>query len=367
MGWQFVTDFSGTGRSVDSVIPTRRPAVVEKTGDNTTDELLVQGSLVVEFEMPADGQVPARLVHYENTQDWNRRFTIYLNADHSIAVEIQQGPARVYARLSNWANLPVGPTRLTYSWDAPARSGLLTLEALQSGSIRQTIVDAPLPLPRSDLEIIGKGGTLTADSRLSFIAISDSVEPVGPAPSIAGDTLVETSQGPRPIDRLQRGDAVQTAQHGLQPVRWIVKHDLPAFGSHRPVRLRAPYLGLTRDITLSQHHHVRIGGTDAEYLFGAESVLVEARHLLSHPAATLVPQEQTQMYYQLLLDHHDCICLCGAWAESLFVGDLGTSPALLDTTHLSGLIPSATPRHRKLDIPMLKSFESNTLLDAISA
>jgi len=367
MGWQFVTDFSGTRRSVDSIFPIRKPAAVEKTRDHTTDELLVQGSLVVEFEMSADGQVPARLVHYENTQGWNRRFTIYLNADHSIAVEIQQGPARVYARLSNWTKFPVGPTRLTYSWDAPARSGLLTLEALESGSIRQAIVDAPLPLPRSDLEIIARAGTQVADRRLTFIAVSDSVVPVGPAPSIAGDTLVETSHGPRRIDRVQLGDEVLTAQHGLQPVRWIVKQELPAFGQYQPVRLRAPYLGLTRDITVSQHHHFRIGGTDAEYLFGTESVLVEARHLLNHPAATLMRQGKTQTYYQLLLDHHDCVCLCGAWGESLFIGDLGTSPDLQQTTHLAGLSPSATPRHRKLEIPMLKSFESNTLLDAISA
>lgn len=367
MGWQIVTDFSGTRRSADSFIPARKRAAVAKNCEHTTDELLIQGSLVVEFEMSPDGHVPARLLHYENTHGWDRRFTIYLNADHSIAIEIQQGPARVYARLSNWTNIYGGPTRLTYSWDAPEKSGLLTLEALKSGSMRQTIVDAPPPLPRSDLEIIGNGGTLKADRRLSFIAISDSVEPVGPAPSIAGDTLVETSQGARPIDRLQRGDAVLTAQNGLQPIRWIVKRELPAYGSYRPVRLRAPYLGLTRDITVSQHHHVLIGGTDAEYLFGTESVLVEARHLLNHPAATLVQQEPTHVFYQLLLDHHDCISLCGAWGESLFIGDLGTSPALLGTTHLAGLTPSAAPRHRKLDIPMLKSFESNTLLDAISA
>ncbi|MBV1868007.1 MAG: Hint domain-containing protein [Marinosulfonomonas sp.] len=367
MGWQFVTDFSKPRHRADNFVPARKRAAAARNRDRTADNLLVRGSLVVEFELSADGQVPARLIHYENNHNWSRRFTVYLNADNSISIEIQQGPARIYARLSNWTNLPVGPTRLTYAWDAPEKSGLLTLESLNSGSIRQVVVDAPMPLPRSDLEVVAKGGMRPTDHRLTFIAIADSVRPVGPAPTIAKGTLVETSQGPRPIDRLQRGDEVLTAQYGMQPVRWIIKQELPTYGSYRPVRLRAPYLGLTRDITVSQHHHVRISGADAEYLFGAESVLVQARHLLSHPAATLGPQGDTQTYYQLLLDHHDCICLCGAWGESLFIGDLRTSPALMETTHLNGLAASAAPRHRRLEIPMLRSFESKTLLDAISA
>jgi len=108
-------------------------------------------------------------------------------------------------------------------------------------------------------------------------------------------------------------------------------------------------------------------GAEAEYLFGEDAVLIEARQLLGHPSATLSPAKLTRTYFQILLDHHECIQLSGAWSESLFVGRLAERPQVLATSRLYQLPSSAMPIHRKYVRPMLRNYETRTLLDALSA
>ena len=52
-----------------------------------------------------------------------------------------------------------------------------------------------------------------------------------------------------------------------------------------PIRLRAGYFGLTRDIAVSPNQKLVLRGSDVEYMFGREAVLVPARHLLNNIAA----------------------------------------------------------------------------------
>lgn len=366
MSWVFVNDRAPGTIATGS---TNQMGSVFNSDNLIADNpLLAKGSLLVEFDLSAEGRVPARLLDYGSDHDWLRRFTVYLNADYSVSVEAQQGPARSYACLTNWQVHPTGRVRLTYTWDAPAKLGLLTIECLESGTINQVLFDAPVPLPMCDAsKIISGGPTTQCDPRVQSLAVSDAIEPIGPTPSIAGGTMVETSNGPRAVERVQLGDRVLTARNGEQAVRWIVAQDLPASGGFRPIKLRAPYLGLTRDIVVAQNQRIMISGAEAEYLFGEDVVLVEARQMLGHPAASLLPAEPCRRYYQLLLDTHDCICLNGAWSESLFIGRLADSPSILATSRLARLPRSAMPVHRKSIGPNLRNYETRTLLDALSA
>jgi hypothetical protein len=166
-------------------------------------KLLARGSLVVEIDFSIDGHTPAMLVHYAATQGWERRFTIYLNADYSLSIEAQQGSARSYVRLTHTPVAPTGKARLTYCWDAPRQVGLFSLEDLESGEIHQAVFQAPIPLPLVDAaEIIQAQGGVRIDSRVRAMALSDRIEPVGPSPTIAAGALVDTPAGPRPIEKL---------------------------------------------------------------------------------------------------------------------------------------------------------------------
>ncbi len=69
---------------------------------------------------------------------------------------------------------------ITYSWNAPRRIGLFTLEDLQNGAIHQAVFQAPIPLPLFDAAAIMQvGGTVHVDDRICALALSDRIEPVG--------------------------------------------------------------------------------------------------------------------------------------------------------------------------------------------
>ena len=366
MTWLAVTDCS---RSSGNGAPDALAAVSCRPQDKgEAGELLARGSLVVDIDFSIDGHTPAMLLHYVASQGWERRFTIYLNADYSLSVEAQQGRARSYVRLTDTPAAPTGKARLTYCWDAPRQVGLFSLEDLENGEIHQAVFQAPIPWPLVDAAALMRAQAgVQIDDRVLALALSDRIEPVGPAPTIAAGALVDTPAGPRPIENLRLGDMVTTAAHGAQPIRWIINAELPARGHLAPICLRAPYLGLSGDIIVAHDQHVVISGIEAEYNFGEDSVLIEAGQLTGLPAATVQAGHRTQQYYQLLLDNHECIRLSGAWCESLFVGRLAQSAEVLATTRLAAMPSSGVPVHHGFARPVLREYESQTLLAAMSA
>ena len=64
------------------------------------DRLLARGTLTVELALGAADMRPRRLISYEKSDGWRRRFFMYLNADGSVSVEFRQGASRSYARVS---------------------------------------------------------------------------------------------------------------------------------------------------------------------------------------------------------------------------------------------------------------------------
>ncbi|MFV2001959.1 MAG: Hint domain-containing protein, partial [Paracoccaceae bacterium] len=330
--------------------------------------LLARGSLVLELDFSIECHTPARLLHFDDMRDWRRQFTIFLNADFTLSVQVQQGHARSYVRLTEAPGAPTGKAKLVYSWDAPRRLGLLSLELPQVGAIHQAVFRDPIPMPLADAATIVFGhNPVTLDDRVCAMALSDRFEPVGPAPSIAAGALVETAAGLQPIENLKAGDMVQTAGSGMQAIRSVICSELPALGYWAPVRLSAPYLGLSHDITVAQHQRVMISGIEAEYNFGEDAVLIEAHQLTGLSAATVLTGLNTQKYYQILLDNHECIRLSGAWSESLFVGHLARSPEVMATTRLADMALSSVPVHDCFARPVLRDYESQTLLAALSA
>jgi len=331
-------------------------------------ELLVRGTLVLECDFDRTGQMPARLIAHQSDRGWTRRLTIFLNADYSLSVEVQQGPARSYVRLPLDPPRAEGRLRISYTWDAPQRVGILTVESLDTRSIEQAWFYATVPLPSEDACAILTGATsCEIDPRVTYVALSDKLEQIGPMPTIAAGTLVETPTGPRPIEDLNTGDRVLTASGGARPVRAAIHYTVPAAGPFTPARICAPYFGLSRDIVVCQQHRLLVSGPDTEYLFGQVSALAEVRHLSGHPGVRLAPALETITYHQLLLDTHACLSLSGCLGESLFIGRLAQTPDILATTLLAGVPAASLPVHNAPARPPLRPFEARTLAEALSA
>jgi hypothetical protein len=344
-----------------------RRAVAAPLFNTGASGLLPIGSLVIETLFTARGGQPQIVLRMERTEDWYRKLVVRLRADGEVMVEHWQGTTITFARLHMTPAAQDATLRLTYSWHAPDRHGVLTVENLETGVLDQAWFEDPQPMPLDDIAALIDGACTEIDPTVAVLACSDEIESPGLSSGFEAGTLIGTSTGPRPIETLRPGDLVHTIERGLQPVRHVVCREVPALGSFAPVHLRAPYFGLQRDVCLSPDHRVLIAGADAEYLFGADAVLVEARHLATTVAGPRQLRGGTIRYVQVVMDAHDCLSVCGTWAESLYLRDTADYPARLAVSALTGVSVRDLPRHGQIAGPLLKNYEAMVLVSAMCA
>ena len=120
-------------------------------------------------------------------------------------------------------------------------------------------------------------------------------------PSLTANVPLLAQGEYRPVAQLMRGDLVHTLEHGLVPILAHVSRTVPARGSFRPVRLRAPYFGLQKDIIVAPDQKLVVSKPMVEYMFGCEAVLVPARHLVNGTSAIWHDLDLTTTYHQLVL------------------------------------------------------------------
>ena len=364
MGWIGSNDFLAPAYSVQGrgVPPQARPHAM------APDSLLAQGTLVLEVQITSGETGDQPLIRIDRTDGWVRCLHLVYEPNGNLVLRIDQAGQKTRAHVALSPRSRDTRLRITYVWDSPARHGWLTVEDLDQALLAQSEFDNPPPLLHRDLaDLCRDTARQYFAASAEMFALSDRPEPVALMPGFGAETKVTTDIGPRAVENLRRGDLVRTACGTLAPIRWITCSDVPAAGALAPVHLRAPYFGLDQDIRVAQDHMMMISGSDAEYLFGEAEVMVQARHLLGSKGARLVAGRGVMRYYHLLLDTHECIQLGGAWGESLFVGAMAGTPDLIATTPLAAMSPSALPRHRKLTRPLLREYETVSLLSAMIA
>lgn len=365
MSWIALTDRSNPAFNIRGIgVPRNAPRV---RGPMEQHEILPRGTLMVEFRANATPGKAQSVVEFRREFEWLREMKVSLDAEGRVTVAIRQGQAQSQAVL----DMPAPPrdtrVRLTYAWHAPQRAGRLTVELIDEGRIYQTDSDDPIPVPAADAKAIVRNGRATLISKdVEFLAFSDEIEPIGFGSGIVAGTPVETTSGPVPVEKLRLGDMVVTATSGPQPVRWIGKRRVPALGGFRPVRVRAPFFGLSRDIVLSPAHRVRLGVAEAEYMLGEDEVLLPAGRLIDGRHALAETRARLVTYHQVLLDVHDCLLHDGLWAESLFAGTIARRPDMVQSTVLAEMPISAIPIHRAFSRTRLTDFETRNLAAALA-
>lgn len=193
--------------------------------------------------------------------------------------------------------------RVSYSWDAASRVGVFSIYQPECGFLGQVLVPEPRPIAWRDLEqLFEMNPCRVSGAGLTFMALSDKFEPVGPMPGFLGTTRVETLQGPKPIYALTPQDDIQLKSgEYLKPIK-IVKRFLPARGGFLPLRLRANYFGLSDPLDVSASAKLLINGPDVEYLLGAESVVARASHLRDGRSVVPVTAPDVIPYYQVVFE-----------------------------------------------------------------
>lgn len=187
-------------------------------------------------------------------------------------------------------------------------------------------------------------------------------------------TLIETPQGPRPIESLEIGDEISTYDGKVLPLRWIGRRALSAAAlllnpELRPIVLPQDMFGPglpSRRLKLSASHRLAIGGWETELLFGSETVLLRANHLRGNGAARVNPNRGIE-YFHLLLDEHTLILANGLACESFQLGARGElALQSKDMAALATACPGQTLsdlRARPDCLPTLKSGQAEVLLN----
>lgn len=323
--------------------------------------LMARGTLMIETR-PAIDRRPQTLLAFGRTHPWPGSFSLQLLPSGGIIlVENQAGDLR-------HATLPFRPDdrseslRLSYSWDAPARWGRLVLERPDTLGLSSVALPPPHPMPLADLRtVFTDPRQRRMDSEVIFAALSTEIEPVGPMPGLCARVPLRTPAGYVEADKIRRGDCLRGAGGAVVPVLQTLARTVPAAGSFRPVRLRAPYFGLRADIVVAPHQRLVIRGSDVEYLFGCEAVLVPARHLVNGFSAKHAEAGALVRYHGLILPEHDEIDAAGTATESLYLGRMRRKPGALAMSQLAGFDRARLPEHARPLWPVLRQYEAITL------
>lgn len=211
-------------------------------------------------------------------------------------------------------------TRIAPNGDETVQLGPTRIDS--AGSVSETFTP-PAGGPYSYRITFADSSTGTAYGRDAYI---DNVVFDAPVCFTKG-TMIGVEGGAVPVETIRVGDLIMTADHGLQPVRWIGRRHISAAilavrPNFRPIRIAAGALGAGRpaaDLTVSPQHRLLISSAQVRGIAGTDEVLVAAKHLLHMPGIEITEPDGVD-YFHILFDRHEVVYANGGPAESLYLG-----------------------------------------------
>lgn len=329
-------------------------------------EWLTRGTFVLETRVSPDAG-PQELFGFDRTHPYDRTFCISALPGGGVTIVLRSKHEVTHTSIQLPATDRTDVIRISFMWDTTQGWAQLCMERPENDLVLLQTLENPLPFLLDDWRetVLGRDRHMAQD--VVFAALSTRIEPVGPMPSLAADTPLLSPSGYRPISQIGRGDPLISIQNARVPILHKISRTVPARGSFAPIKLRAPYLGLTSDIIVSPDQRLILSGTDVEYVFGREAVLVPARHLVDGRVASYVNTGSLMTYHQLVMPKHDVLDAVGCAIESQYVGRLRRDSDKLAASLLSAFKRDTLPEHGHRIAQELRPFEAITLIDARAA
>lgn len=253
----------------------------------------------IRFEMTLRGEVQVPAILWQGRTGTARDLRIICRPNGTVCVEqgaflFETDAGFLFSR---------EPLLLHYSWDRLGKTGQLVLTNAQTGN-RVTAHPGHVA-PNSLAEIVPESpGPMVS---VAYAGVANHPLPDTELPGIAGDTRVQTPTGPMRVADLHPGMRILSRKGEDQTIRWIGQTDQLARGASAPIRLRAPYFGLSGDITVTRNQRLLLTGSEVEYLFGEEQVLARVEDIRRASAAQICLERPMITAYHVLLDDHDCL------------------------------------------------------------
>lgn len=153
---------------------------------------------------------------------------------------------------------------------------------------------------------------------------SPATQPLRTPPGLSGfgpSVMVETSEGPQPVEWLRAGDLLLTRDNGYQPVVWVGRSGMDDAGALPPVRIYAGSLGKRtpeHDLIVSPNHKLLLNSPMVGLHFGEDEVLAPASDIATEAELDFEVPYSSYAYCHVLLPNHEVILSEGVWIESLF-------------------------------------------------
>ncbi len=346
MGWLAYSGGGETGTAHASITP---------------DVMIPKGALVIEATLPSDRRA-ATLLEVASLHPEPCLLRIQSIPGEGFSVLISSGASVFHALISHTLQTRTESFRLTLNWDATSGDGFLSIEHPGDDALFTRDLAGCIAMPGAlVLGALAEMRNPEIAKNLSYIGFHQGAIQVGPTPTLDYHTPVLTPQGYRKIGTMKPGDMVYSISGDIVPVLGVFKKVTPAFGSYAPVRLRAPYFGLQSDLVMAGTQRLIVGGSDVEYTFGCDEVLIPAQHLINGTAAIAQPALGTTTYFQLLLPENEAFIASELALESLFIGRLRRRKDIFERTSLSALPRNLLPEHAKTASQILRPYEAITL------
>jgi Hint domain-containing protein len=236
----------------------------------------------------------------------------------------------IYVRAIDGAGNPTGPT--------------ITIAVFSQDGVTQDIwgFHSDIALVAGQ-EYVKTGGNSIGSAPYSSLA----TQPV----CYAKGTLIDTPNGPTPVESLKPGDLVWTLDHGSKPVRWIriEAQPLDAVGADaKPVLIAAGALGAklpARDLIVSPQHRILVGGHRQLQQWFKTEAFVPAKSLTRLQGIRHMRGKTNITWIHFAFDRHEIVTANGCLAESLLFGPMVvnglTAAELRAVTDIYG--PARTP------------------------
>lgn len=185
--------------------------------------------------------------------------------------------------------------------------------------------------------------------------------------AFAHGTLIDTPDGPRPVEALAAGDAVTTPGNGSRPLRWVGRRrvevvEMLAHPGLRPVVFGPGTLGNARALSVSPQQRMLIDDWRAAVYFGEDRVLVAAQALVDDQAARVMLPPGGVDYVMLLCDRHEVLLADGVLTESFHPGEVGLAALPPEErARLDEIFPEPELLRRRAAFPIVRNAEARAL------
>lgn len=322
---------------------------------------LTRGTLVVETEASASSR-PVPILRFNGGRGLGLH--LHILPGGGLVFVLTQGSSVQHCQFDTAEYGRTNRLLLSFSWDLDAGTGRFIVEQEERDGLLSAAITPVEPLNIVDLgTMFSETAQVVVSDDVVFAALSDRPEPIGPMPTLAGLVPLRTPDGYKPVGRLKRGDLVSTIDGHSVPILHAVSRTVPAVGRFEPVRIRAPFFGLKSDLVVGSDQRLLIQGSEVEYLFGQEAVLVPARHLAAAPVGHPMNMPDLVTYSQVLLPDHEVIDAAGTALESMFIGRIRRKPAVLNISLLAQFDRATLPDHARKVYPVLSAFDAKVLAE----